>query len=556
MKNRILLCASIVLLWEHLVFGQVDFLKRYYRDEPVARVETALRRLEEVGRREGDRLYLTEREAIALALENNLQVNVERHTRLVRLWEEELRKAVYDPAGIFGLNWSRQKTPTASVLQGGPSVTDILTTYNFGYRQAFPTGTALELTFLGTRNRTTNFFASLVPAIQTQIEVLFRQNLLEGFLKADAEYDLEISRNNLDLSDEQFRALLIDVVTQVQDRFWELEYALKDIEVKQKSLELAETVYRQNQDRLEVGTASRLEVVQSEAEVASRREELIRAEYYYRQVQDQLVQLLTNLRDPRQFPGRIVPEQADRPLPAELEPFEKLLKTAEELRPEVVQADLSVSNQEVELRRARDKLKPSLELVTGFQFFGLGGTQVIRDFSQGFFNPPIVAVIPGGLGDALSQTFGGDFYGYVLGFNFQIPVHNTEARARSATVQIELNRARMQRQAVLQNIGLEIRDALTQIEMNRARIEAAEAAVRSARERLEGEQARFEVGMGTTRELIEAQRDLLQAESVLVRARVDLIKSFNLLDKAVGRTLQRQRIVVEETWRKNVRLPG
>ncbi len=542
----IALCGGVLPLK-----AQSEMLNRYRRDEPVARVDIGSVR--SVGRRVDSRLYLTEREAVELALENNLDINIERHSRLTRQWEIQVGEAAYDPEATFGFSWDRNRTPAASVLQGGESLTDILTDYTFGYRHPFRTGSSLDLSFLGNRNRTTNFFSNLVPAIHTRLDVTFRQDLLQGFGKAEAEYDIEISRNNVELSEQEFARLAIDIIAQVQDQFWELEHSLKDVEVKQLSLELADTVYEQNQARFEVGTASRLEVVQAEAEVASRREELIRAQFSYRRVQDQLVKLMTSHRDPREFLGEIIPEGTSADLDRDPESFDDLLQRALELRPEVRESDLTIANREVELRRSRDKLKPSLQLVAGYQQFGLGGTEIVRDFSQGFVDPPIIAINPGGLRDSISQVFSADFYGYLLAFNFQLPIANTEARARNAQAQIEINRSRLQKEAVQQSLGLEIRDTLTQIEMNAARLEAAHAAVVAARERLEGEQARFEVGMGTTRELIEAQRDLLQAETVVVRSRIDLIKSHNLLDKAVGRSFQRYNIALREALTTNIR---
>jgi len=527
------------------------FLRKYHRDQPVSVVEMG--KVRRVGRLEGDKLYVTERDVIELALENNLDINVQRHNRLTRELDLDLGRAFYDPKGNFAFNWHRTKQPTSSVLEGGTSLSNILTSYNVGYIQPFRTGTSFEVNFVGSRNRTTNFFASLIPTIDTQFQILLKQNLFEGFMKADAEYDLEISRNNLKLSDEEFRGLLIQVVSQVQDQFWELEYSLKDIEVKQKSLELAETVHSQNQARLEVGSASRLEVIQTEAEVAARKEELIRSQFNYRRAQDQLVKLVTNFDDPRQFQGALVPEDPGPVVDGPLEVYSELVKSAEGLRPELRQADLAIANRQVELARSRDKLKPALQAVVGWEQFGLGGTRYVKDYSQGFFDAPIVDIIPGGLGDSLQQMFSADYYGYVLGFNFEVPLANTDAKARNAQAQIEVNRSEMTKDSARQTVGLEIRDALTQIEMNQARIEAAEATVRSARERLQGEQARFEVGIGTTRELIEAQRDLLVAASVLVRARTDLVKSHNLLDKAVGRTLERKNIVLADALAVNLR---
>ncbi len=552
LRSLVMLCIGGCLAINP-VDAQSGLVRKYYEDVPVARVKPGIVR--DVGKWIDGKLHLTEREAIQLALENNLNLNVERHNRLLRNWDLAKDRVPYEPLSTFGFSWDRSRTPAASILQGGDSVTDILTDYNLGFSQLFHTGTKFEITFKGNRNRTTNFFTSLIPTIQTQFELLFRQNLLEGFGKADAEYDLEIGRNNVDLSDQQFYDLVLGVVSQVQDQFWDLDYALKDIDVKQKSYDLAQTIYEQNQARFEVGTASRLEVVQVKAEVASRQEELIRSQYTARRVQDQLVTLVTGYDDPRKFSGEIIPAETEQKQPDKPEPFDELMMQSSELRPDLQQAAISIDNRRIELQRSRDRLKPSLEFVGGYQQFGIGGTQVIRDYSQGFFDPPIVNIIPGGLGDALSQTFGGSYYGYVVGLNLQLPLANIDARASNAQAQIELNRAEMQRSATYQAAGAEIRDILTQIEMNEASIEASTAAVGAARERMEGEESRFAVGMGTTRELIEAQRDLLQAETVLLRVRIDLIKSHNRLDRVVGRTLKRQNLVLSDTLKTNVTSP-
>jgi outer membrane protein TolC len=508
------------------------------------------------GRLEGDTLHLTEAEVIRMALVNNLDINVERHASLSRAWDVALNKAFYDPKTNFGFNWDRQVNPTTSILQGGPSVTDIMTSYNLGYQQAFSTGTSFEISFLGNRNRTTNFFTSLIPAIRTEFSVLLRQDLLRGFGKADAEYEIEISRNNQDITAEEFRERVTDIIVQAQDRYWELDYAVNDLEVRKKALEYAETVLDQNQARFEVGTASRLEVVEAEAEVAARREELIRAQFTYRRVQDALVQMISDFEDPWRFKGQIVPvvdiDVSDLPE----EPFERLMELAGELRPEIQREDLNIANYMVSLERSRNHLRPTLQLVAGYQWFGLGGNNIVRDYSgDNFFDAPIIDIIPGGFGDAMSQMLGGSFGGYIVGLNLQLPIKNVESRAVNAKAQIDLRRAEMNKQAVRQKVGLEVRDALTQVQMNKARLEASQATVRAEAERLQGEEARFEVGMGTTRLLIEAQRDLLTAKSVEVRARTELIKSHALLDKAVGRTFREHNIRLNDALETNVKDP-
>ncbi len=530
--------------------GPGDFFSRYFDDQ--ARRAVVVQPTPPPELLEG-RVRLTERQAIEMALIYNLGLNVQRHESLAGAWAIDDLRGAYDPQLTFGLNWNRDTTPTASVLAGGPSVTDILTSYGFGYQQAFSSGTTIEAGFTGIRNRSTNFFSSLVPAINTNWQVQLRQNLLEGFGRALADYQIEIARNNLDITEQDFKKSLIETVFAVQDAFWELQFALEDIQVKQKSAELAQTILEQNQARFEVGSAARLQVVEAEAELASRSEELIRARFEYRRTQDRLVSLISTYDDPREFAGEIVPADPVVAPPPVPDSFERLQAVSREQNPDLQRADLELANQAVDLELSRDRLKPTLDLVLGYQQYGLGGTQVIRDFSQGFINPPIVAIVPGGLGDSLSQLFSSDFYGYTIGVDFRIPILNTQARAENAAAQIGYDRLELRKSSLDQSISLEIRDALTQIEMNEARQEAAGATVRLAQERLDGEEAKFEVGLGTTRELIEAQRDLVQAQTVLLRARVDLIKSHAQLDRAVGRTLLVKNIEIGEAIGLNVR---
>ena len=505
-----------------------------------------------LGSIQNGKVYLSEQQAIEMALRHNLDINVERHESLFHRWAVQRQRGVYDPIATFNFRWDRDTIPATSILQGGLRLTNILTDYDYGFEKSFSTGSAFEVKFSGSRNRSTNFFSSLVPSIDTSFEVLFRQSLLQGFGRIAAEYQVEISRNNLDISEQEFRRRAVDVVFQVQEHYWELVHALQDTQVKEKSLQLANTVLDQNRVRLEVGTASRLDVVQAETEVALRREELIRTQFNYRRSQDQLVKLMTSYRDPREFPGEIVPADPVSVPPPVSQSFDRLRAVAAEMRPEFQQADLEMANQKVTLDLSRDKLRPNLDLVAGYQQFGLGGTKIIRDFSQGFIDPPVIEIISGGVGDSLGQLFSADFYGYVLGLNLRLPIFNREAQAENAQAQIALDQVELRKESLTQLIYLEIRDALTQIEMNEARLEATQAAVRSARERLEGEEARFDVGVGTTRELIETQRDLLQAESLSLRAQVDLIKSHALLDKAVGRTFDRHNIRLSDALEANV----
>ena len=530
--------------------GQASFFSKYFEDVKKQRVELEPTRIDGIIK-EG-KVYISSQQIVEMALRQNLDINLQRYSYLSDFWVVKKGKSIYDPVGRFGLNWDRATTPTASVLEGGTSVTNITTSYNYGYQQNYSTGTSFEVNFTGVRNRSTSFFASLTPAINTHFEVILRQNLLEGFGRVAGDYEIEISNNNLKRSQQEFQHQAHEIILEALNWFYELQFSILDIKVKGKSLQLAQTVLQQNQARFQVGSAAHLEVVEMEAEVASRNEELIRSKFNYRRNQDQLVRLITDYKDPREFPGQIVPSDNLQIPEVVSSSFDQLYKQALRLRPEIQQAELNIANNKLNLDLSRNRLLPQLDLVAGYQQFGLGGRRMILDFSQGFTNAHVVGIVPGGLGDSFSGLFSRDFYGHILGLDLRVPIFNTEAQAENARAQIGVERSELARKSLAQRIATEIRDVLTQIEMNRASLEASDATIRFTRERLEGEQARFEAGSGTTRELVETQRDLLQAELVLLRAQVDLIKSYNLLDRSLGLTFNQHNVRLSEIINTNV----
>jgi len=531
-------------------FSQIPYAERFYQDQSVR--EVRITDLHLAGRQEDGTLRLTEQDAVEMALANNLDINVARHQKLSSYWNIALQKSAYDPSASMAYNWHQAKTPATSLLQGGDFLKETTSGYQFGYTQPFSTGTSLDVSFTGSKYKTSNFFTSFNPAINTHFQILLKQDLLKGFWNASPEFEIAVSRNNYRISDELFRQQATDIVLGVQQSFWALAAASESQEVAEKALELAEIVNEQNRVRLQAGSISELEMAQTTAEVASRKEALIRARYTRIDLQNQLVKLITNLEKPDSFRYEISLEGTDQVPAAAGDSYENLLETAFLNRPEMKQVRMNLENLDIRYRQSRDSLKPSFSIMGGYEQYGLGGLQIVRDYSGGFINPPIVEQLPGGLNESLDQLFSGNYRGYIAGFDLRFPIKNTAARARNAQAKIALNQGRMQELSTRQQISLEVKNALNQIEMNQARIEAAEAAVAAGEKRMEAENARFETGMGTTRELIEAQRDLLAATATRVEARASLATSIASLDKAVGNTFARHSIKLEAAVDTNV----
>ena len=157
----------------------------------------------------------------------------------------------------------------------------------------------------------------------------------------------------------------------------------------------------------------------------------------------------------------------------------------------------------------------------------------------------IIGIEPGGFWDSLDSLFSRRYLGYVLGLSLRIPLGNSDARANSAQAQIDYRQGEDRLRSQRQRIALEIRQAYDNIAMNRERVSTAEVTVRYQQQRVQGEQDKYALGATTTRFILEAQRDLQDAQSRLLKAKIDLIKSRTALDRALGDTLQAHNIQLE-----------
>ena len=197
----------------------------------------------------------------------------------------------------------------------------------------------------------------------------------------------------------------------------------------------------------------------------------------------------------------------------------------------------------------KNQLKPALDLQASYSQNGLGGITILRDYSNGYFGAPVIGTVPGGFLDSLDSLFSRKYLGYVVGFNLKIPLGNDDARANSAQAQIDYRQGEDRIRSQKQQIALQVRQAYDRMELGRESVDAAQVTVRYQEQRLQGEQDKYSLGATTTRSIIEAQRDLETAQSTLLQAKIDLIKSRITLDQAVGDTFTAHNIEVKDALR-------
>ena len=372
------------------------------------------------------------------------------------------------------------------------------------------------------------------------------QHLLRDRGRQINMHQILAGQNNEKISETQFEIQMTSLLVQAQKAYWDLVFAGEDLNVKQRSLDLAQRTLDENKMKVEIGTLAPIDVVQTQSDVASRREQLVLSTYNVTQSEDQIKKLTSSDKDPTMFLVKLrAQESPTRPDRVQIPTLEDAIKVALENRPEMRQASLDLENKEIDVEYTRNQKLPSFDVTATYNQNGTGGTQTVR--GQGFLSTQILSVVPGGIGKAFGQLFSYDYTGYSLGFSFVVPLSN---KAQQADYDRAVNEKRLSESRInvtAQAIALEVRNALTQVEMNRARIETAETTRQLAEQKLEAEQTKFNLGTSTLRFVLEEQRNVAQAQTNELESIVNFTKSLVDLDKAMGLTLSKNNIEIQKT---------
>jgi outer membrane protein len=493
-----------------------------------------------------EKIEITDEDAVRLALANNVDINVLRYSPYFSLWGIEGGRAVLNPSVQFNTNINRLVTPASNALQGGTTAFNLTNLYGVNVHKPFVRGLDFDFNYNTTRVRTNSIFNSINPSLTSGWSIGITQHLLKDYGKISRGRYLTIAQNNFSQSLESFTASATNIITNVLNTYWALVFSDEDIGVKESSLKLAQTVLEQTKIQEQVGTMAQLDVLQAESEVAARNQQVIAARNARRLAEDQLKKLLSSKQDPGLLAATIIPISRPQPPPQPKIAASEAIQRALEVRPEIRQQLINQQNNKIQVDYTRNQLRPVLDFVAGYSQNGLGGNLIQRDYSQGIFNAPIIGVVPGGFIDSLNSLFSRKYIGYTLGLSLKVPIGNDQARTSNAQAQITYRQGEESLRALRQQIALEVRQAYNAMELTRANVEAAEVTVRFQQQRLQGEQDKYMLGASTTRFVIEAQRDLLNAQTVLLQAKIGWILSRIALDKAVGETFATHNIVLED----------
>ncbi|MDX1644514.1 MAG: TolC family protein, partial [Thermoanaerobaculia bacterium] len=378
------------------------------------------------------------------------------------------------------------------------------------------------------RFETNSQFAAVNPSFTVDADLTYRQPLLRDFGRVSTERNIMVARNTIGASQETFEERVTGVIRTVAQNYWNLVEAREQLGVAEESLRLAKELHEQNKIKVEVGTLAPLELVQSEAGVATRTDELIRAQIGVGNAEDDLRQVL-NIPDGELWDVDILPRTPPDITRIEIDTAEAVSQSLRE-RPELVRKRIQNENLAIDLQLAKNRVRPRLDFAATYGFNGLGGDVTLRDFITG----EIISTAPGNYGDALDQISETDFDGWSYALNLSVPVQNREAKARRAIAEIAVERAETELGQLELQVSTEVRKAARAVVTAEALVDSTRVSRRLEEENLRAEQKRYENGMSTSFQVLQIQEDLAQARSAAVRAEAGYRKALIDFYRAIG----------------------
>jgi outer membrane protein len=466
-------------------------------------------------------------DAALRALKNNLDISISRHTKESRLTDIIVEQAKFDPTLSVNGQYNRTVNPLNRPVFGGTGGNlNQITIFDQRVGQVtvdattnLITGGNLDLNYSPARTNVNQDVATgflFNPAWTGGLAATLTQPLLRNAGIDLNKTFIRIAQNNATVEEHVFRDRVLTVVATVEQTYWEVVFANENLKVAEAALKAAQNLLAENRAKAKAGVMSIVDVLQAEAAVASRVEQILLAEKAIRDQEDQLRRLLNPGEEDLRLEVRLTPK--DAPVVA-LEPIslQEAIDIAIDQRPEIVQAKKNVETSTLNTKFAQNQLLPTLSFQGTLGLSGLGA------------NYP----------DMSNRNFSGDFYNYGAGLVLSYPLGNRSAWSTFNRRQIEGKNAETSLASVRQQIIIGVKEAVRRVQTDFKRIETTRSARIMAEKQLQAEQERLKVGLSTTRFVLDFQRDLATAQGNELRAIVDYNKSLSNLSRHKAATLDR-----------------
>jgi len=488
---------------------------------------------------------LSLQECIIAALKNNLGVAVEIITPRLAEMNLAFTQEKYIPGLSFGFSSANTSSASFSWLAAAATVSSLDSSYSATVSQLVPTGGRFTASLSSYKSDSNLSFQTINPRYGSTLSFGFWQPLLRNFGVGLTNRDIVIARNNLDINETQFRSVLQDAIYRVEQAYWTLVYSIENLEVRRQSLGLARDLLAKNQREADVGTIAPIEILNAQAEVATREADILQAETQVATSQDQLLTLMSpHAGDGKPRPGRIVP--TDKPDYEKRSPdLDACVATALENRTDLQVAKLDLRNKEIGYDYARNQLLPDLSLSVSYWSPGLSGTQILYQ-DDNPLTGVVVGTVPRGARESLLDALRFKYKNYSVGLSLSVPINNLINKEHYAQIRLLYDQAKLRIENLEQQVFLEIRNAIRAVDLNYKSVQAYRVARELAERKLQGEEKKLKVGLTTNYLVLWHQRDLANARSAELKALIDYNLSLSALERSLGTSLKSKNINLAE----------
>ena len=555
-------------------------------------------------------LYLTAQDVVALAIENNIDVEVQRYGPL--LAQEVLRRAEaggalrsvglpvapgpqsvslqgvslnptggagitsgagvssgggivtqlgplipsFDPSLSGFMNFQHATIPQSNTFLTGTTAL-IQDTRNFQaqYSQNWDFGLNTQLTYSSQHVHVNSQFFSLNPYTSGSLDLQVTQNLLQGFGSAVNGRNIRVQKNNVKVTDLQFKQQVITTVSAALNLYWDLVSFDEDVRSRQQEVKTAEQLLEDNKKQVQIGAMAEIEITRAEAQLYAGRQDLTIAQTNLLQQETVLKNALvrTGISQAGLASVHIVPLDKIAAVPPtdETRPIQDLITQALASRTEVEQARINIESNELNLVGIKNSLKPTLQAFAELTNNGLTG-----DLTAAAALVPGVAYLAGGYGNLLAQIARRNYPNYSAGFSLNIPLRNRAAQSDYVTSVLELRQNQLNLRKNTNQVLVDVQNAVIGIQQARARYDAAVKSRELQEQTLAADQRRYTLGAATAFQVIQDQRDLATTQSGEVQAMANYTHARIAFDQALGRTLEVNHVSIDEALKGQISRPS
>jgi len=401
-----------------------------------------------------------------------------------------------------------------------------------------------QFTYSSTEQSVNSSYFSLNPYTNGSLDLQVTQNLLNGFGAAVNTRNIRVQRNNLKVTDLQFKEQVITTVTAVLNLYWDLVSFHQDLRARQEEVSTAQQLLDNNRRQVQIGTVAEIEVTRAQSQLYAAKQDLLIS-------QTNILQQETILKNALSRQGVGISELADVhivpldqiviPEKDEGRPIENLLGEAMKNRVELEQARLNIDSKKMNLVGIKSSLRPTLNAFAELTNNGLTGSITPLGLAEGG-----IPYLTGGYGNLLAQEFRRNFPNYSAGISLNIPLRNRAAQSDYATSEIEIRQDQLTMQKQINQIRVDVQNAMIGLQQARARYDAAVESRKLSQETFDGDKKKLDLGASTSYQVVQDQRDLSTAQSSEAQAMANYTHAQIALDQALGRTLDVNRISLSE----------